>query len=157
MGAAVLRRPAGEARTSGAPGTRRSHPPCKTIALAVAAADTTVTEQFAVGLVVVAMVIGSSGAIARFRSRNHHASYASTASSRYSLAESWTVRSLTWRTRAGDPGDLTCDRTSDQSAHVAAHAAEARPHGSELEAGAEAAALGASATWSFQRQLVESS
>lgn len=51
----------------------------KRIRDAVATADTTVTDLFGVGPVVAAMVIGYSGNVTRFRSRNHYASYTGTA------------------------------------------------------------------------------
>lgn len=47
--------------------------------LAVEAAKTSVTDVYGVGPVVAALVIGHSGDVARFASRNHYASYTGTA------------------------------------------------------------------------------
>jgi transposase len=51
----------------------------KRIAEAVAASGTTLTELFGVGPVIAAMVIGYTGDVARFRSRDHFAAYTGTA------------------------------------------------------------------------------
>ena len=51
----------------------------KRIARAVAASGTTVTELFGVGPVVAAMVIGYTGDVARFTTRDRYASYTGTA------------------------------------------------------------------------------
>ena len=49
------------------------------IAIAVEAADTTVTDVYGVGAIVAAIAIAHAGDVTRFASRNHFASYAGTA------------------------------------------------------------------------------
>jgi transposase len=49
------------------------------IEVAVAASGTTVTEVYGVGPIVAALLIGHSGDIRRFRSKNHYATYNATA------------------------------------------------------------------------------
>jgi transposase len=49
------------------------------IEVAVAASDTTVTEVYGVGPIVAALLIGHTGDISRFRSKDHYASYNATA------------------------------------------------------------------------------
>ena len=51
----------------------------KRIAAAVAASKTTTTELFGVGPIVAAIVIGDTGDVSRFASRDHFAAYNGTA------------------------------------------------------------------------------
>jgi transposase len=68
----------------------------KKIRVAVEASGTTLTDVFGVGPIIAAMVIGYSGDIARFASRDHYAAYNGTAPVEYSSGGR-TVRRLSQR------------------------------------------------------------
>ena len=89
----------------------------KKIRVAVEASGTTVTDVFGVGPIIAAMVIGYSGDIARFASRDHYAAYNGTAPIEYSSGGR-TVRRLSQRG----------NRKLNHAIHMAAISQLRQPH-----------------------------